>query len=144
MIKYNNTAIVSHFYTVYRILGLKISGSCEGSYGSNDYIISPNFPKLYDNNLDCRWRISAPVKDIITLSFSDDFDIEEGYDFLRIYDGIDIHGRLIQTYSGNNPTRFIPTGNNLYLQFKTDISAGYDQGLKSGFKIEVGTMGKHI
>ena len=84
------------------------------------------------------------MKDIITLSFSDDFDIEEGYDFLRIYDGIDIHGRLIETYSGKNPTRFIPTGNNLYLQFKTDISAGPDQGLQSGFKIEVGTMGKHI
>ena len=64
--------LISHFNIA---LELTIESTCDNTFDSDGYIMSPNYPQQYENNLDCRWTIKAPVENIITLTLSE-FDIE--------------------------------------------------------------------
>ena len=119
----------------YEISGVVISGTCVGTYGPSNYITSPNYPQQYDNDIDCRWSISYPGGNNLTLSFLD-FKTER-YDTLKVYEGTNIHGSLIDTYSGDNtPSPIVSNGNNMYLRFTSDSTTTY-----RGFKI--GVSGKY-
>ena len=123
----------------YEILGVAISGTCVGTYNTRNYITSPNYPQMYGNDIDCRWLISSPGVNNLTLEFLD-FQTESSSDYLNVYEGQNIHGNLIDTYSGNTLSPIVSNGNNLYLRFTSgshsDLSFTY-----RGFKIEI--MGKY-
>ena len=116
--------------------GVEISGSCEDTYSPSNYIKSPNYPQRYGDGIDCRWSIAAPVEQKITLQILD-FETEVNADFLSVYEGTNIGGSLLTTYSGILPAPFVSTGPNIYLRFTSDDGTSYP-----GFKIVVSSKYK--
>ena len=110
-----------------------ISGSCVGTYGPSNYIVSPNYPQEYDNDIDCRWLISSPGKKNLTLKFLD-FETTSYNDDLNVFDGTNIHGNLLNTYSrdDSSPSPIVSSGSYMYLRFTSD-----SWWSSRGFKIEV-------
>ena len=107
-------------------------GSCEGTYGL-DYLISPNYPQNHDANADCRWLITAPVDNILTITFLD-FDTNAD---LFVYDGANVHSQLLKKVSQHPfPGLIISTGNRLYIRLTT-------REVMRGFKVEIGNIGNH-
>ena len=121
-------------------------GSCQGTNDSRDYITSPNYPQNYEKNLDCRWLITVPVENIVTLTF-DDFMTWPGHDELFVYDGAIIKGQPIKRLTGagdplgsgtgSKPNLISSTKNEMYLRFTTR------EGRSRGFKIKIGSVGKY-
>ena len=131
------------------ILGLIIDASCNDTYNSGGYLMSPNYPQQYEKDLDCRWTIKAPVENIITLTVSAfDTACSPECDNLYIYDGANSNGRLLTTLSGDDSMPFTSTGNTIYLKFSTDnndndyYSDYYFGDSAIGFKILVEAVGK--
>ena len=123
----------------YEISGVAISGTCNGTYGPSGYIQSPNYPQSYGPNLDCRWLVSFPGPKNLTVTFWE-FQISLSHT-LQIYDGQNIHGHLINEYSGfssNSP--IVSNGNNIYLRF---VVTRFPTEIK-GFKIEVSGKCKYV
>ena len=109
--------------------------------------MSPNYPQQYENDLDCRWTIKAPVEKIIALTISE-FRTDDGGDNLfnpffganlKIYDGTNIHGAIVGTLTGYDSIPLSSTGNSLYLKFSTN--SDYTE---KGFKIKADAVGKYI
>ena len=98
--------------------------------------MSPNYPQDYENNLDCRWTIKAPVGNIIKLSFLDFYTDTDSSDELYIYDGANVHGQLLETISESYNRPFASKTNNINLKFATIYA-------KSGFIIKVDSIGKY-
>ena len=96
--------------------------------------MSPNYPQDYENNLDCRWTIKAPVGNIIKLNFL--YFHTESSDKLYIYDGANVHGQLLETISESYNHPFASKTNNINLKFATNYA-------KSGFIIKVDSIGKY-
>ena len=130
-------ATVSHLHTSYKTTGLGIWGSCEDTFSASNYIKSPNYPQNYGDGIDCRWSISSPVEQKITLLIVD-FETEHSADFLKVYEGTNIGGRLLTTYSGIFPVPFVSTEPNIYLRFTSNGRTSYQ-----GFNIEVSSKYKY-
>lgn len=76
----------------------------------------------YLNDMDCRKLIQPPGADFITLNFSD-FNIENNYDFVRVYDGISISDPLLGEFTGNSiPPTVSSSGGSMLIHFTTDYS----------------------
>ena len=116
----------------YEIPGLVIAGSCFGTYGPSNYIVSPNYPQDYGNDIDCRWLISSPGINSLTLKFLD-FEITYG-ETLYVFEGANIHGNLLDKYSYGSKysSPIASSGSNMYLRFISDKRLS-----PRGFKIEV-------
>ncbi|XP_066263200.1 deleted in malignant brain tumors 1 protein-like [Branchiostoma lanceolatum] len=68
---------------------------CGGSLTAppKGYVTSPNYPMAYGNNENCEWTITVPEGNTVNLTV-DSFNVEDGYDFLNIYDG-DSNSRIL-------------------------------------------------
>jgi hypothetical protein len=76
----------------------------------------------YDANVYCEYIIVPDCATQITLNFTS-FDTEAGYDYVRIYEGIDASGNLIGTYSGRLAPFSVSTSEGtgaMYIVFSTD------------------------
>ena len=83
--------------------------------------------------MDCRWLITAPVDNILTITFLD-FDTNAD---LFVYDGANVHGQLLKKVSQHPfPGLIISTGNRLYIRLTT-------REVMRGFKVEIGNIGNH-
>ncbi|MCB2218912.1 MAG: C10 family peptidase [Bacteroidetes bacterium] len=81
--------------------------------------------KNYVNNSSCYWLITYDEAEVITLAFSE-FELEWGYDQLRIYDAAEYPAVLIQTLWGDEiPEPLTFHTNRLLLNFITDESSVY-------------------
>uniref|UniRef100_A0A8C7F586 CUB and Sushi multiple domains 2 n=1 Tax=Oncorhynchus kisutch TaxID=8019 RepID=A0A8C7F586_ONCKI len=85
-------------------------------------ILSPGWPELYKEALNCEWVIEAlpgyPIKIIF-----DKFRTEVNYDVLEVRDGRFPSSPLIGSYQGTQVPQFlISTSNFLFLLFSTDKS----------------------
>ncbi|XP_013390346.1 bone morphogenetic protein 1 [Lingula anatina] len=116
-----------------------IQSGCGGNRdltGTTGLIKSLNYGTgNYNNNANCKWKITAPAGKIIKLTFLA-FAVEEGgtscqYDKLSVYDGSSASARLIKNYCGKGTQNEISsTGNALYLTFTSDEAVE-----ESGFSI---------
>uniref|UniRef100_A0AAY4DQP8 CUB and Sushi multiple domains 2 n=1 Tax=Denticeps clupeoides TaxID=299321 RepID=A0AAY4DQP8_9TELE len=85
-------------------------------------ILSPGWPELYKEALNCEWVIEAPPGYPIKIIF-DKFRTEVNYDVLEVRDGQYPSSPLIGSYQGTQVPQFlISTSNFLYLSFSTDKS----------------------
>ncbi|MEQ2217400.1 CUB and sushi domain-containing protein 2, partial [Xenoophorus captivus] len=85
-------------------------------------ILSPGWPELYKEALNCEWVIEAPPGYPIKIIF-DKFRTEVNYDVLEVRDGRFPSSPLIGSYQGTQVPQFlISTSNFLYLLFTTDKS----------------------
>ena len=67
------------------------------SYASG--IIFSNMQQKYSNDMNCNWTISSNAK--LELAFIR-FQIESGYDFVKVYDGPTSSSTLIGEYDGDS------------------------------------------
>ena len=128
--------LISHFNLA---LELIIEATCDNTFDSDGYIMSPNYPQQYENDLDCRWTIKAPVEKIIALTISEFRTDSDGGDNLKIYHGSNIHGAIVGTLPEYDPISLLSTGNSLYLKFSTN-----SYGTDKGFKIKADAVGKYL
>lgn len=92
------------------------ASACSGTY--KDSGANGN----YSNNENSVMTISASNNNCIQVSFTQ-FNLEDGFDFLTIYDGTSTNGLLIGTYTGtNSPGTIKSTTGSLTFEFKSDIS----------------------
>uniref|UniRef100_A0A672G2T7 CUB and sushi domain-containing protein 1-like n=1 Tax=Salarias fasciatus TaxID=181472 RepID=A0A672G2T7_SALFA len=100
---------------------------CEAPCGgdlkaSSGIILSPGWPELYKEALNCEWIIEAPPGYPIKIIF-DKFRTEVNYDVLEVRDGRFPSSPLIGSYQGTQVPQFlISTSSFLYLLFSTDKS----------------------
>ncbi|AWP21874.1 putative CUB and sushi domain-containing protein 2 [Scophthalmus maximus] len=98
-------------------------------------ILSPGWPELYKEALNCEWIIEAPPGYPIKIIF-DKFRTEVNYDVLEVRDGRFPSSSLIGSYQGTQVPQFlISTSNFLYLLFSTDKSHS-----DIGFRIRYETL----
>uniref|UniRef100_A0A671RP15 CUB and sushi domain-containing protein 2-like n=1 Tax=Sinocyclocheilus anshuiensis TaxID=1608454 RepID=A0A671RP15_9TELE len=113
---------------------------CEAPCGGNlkassGIILSPGWPELYKEALNCEWIIEAPPGYPIKIIF-DKFRTEVNYDVLEVRDGRYPSSPLIGSYQGTQVPQFlISTSNFLYLLFTTDKSHS-----DIGFRIRYETL----
>jgi len=75
----------------------------------------------YGDNLDCGVRIHAPAGHTISFDF-DNFNLEQGYDYLSIFDGADESAPILGHFSGSQPPpSVVSTGTDIYVKFETDV-----------------------
>ncbi|CAH2222352.1 Hypothetical predicted protein [Pelobates cultripes] len=96
---------------------------CGGNMsGPTGVILSPQYPEPYPPLKECDWRVTVSSDYVIALSFNI-FNIEPGYDFLHIYDGVDSLSPLIGSFYGSQlPDRIESSSNSLFLAFRSDAS----------------------
>ncbi|XP_067112326.1 CUB and sushi domain-containing protein 2 [Osmerus mordax] len=98
-------------------------------------ILSPGWPELYKEALNCEWIIEAPPGYPIKIIF-DKFRTEVNYDILEVRDGRFPSSSLIGSYQGTQVPQFlISTSNFLFLLFSTDKSHS-----DIGFRIRYETL----
>ncbi|XP_035665050.1 C-type mannose receptor 2-like [Branchiostoma floridae] len=86
-------------------------------------VTSPNYPDNYGNDETCDWTITVPEGSTVLLSI-DSFDLEDGFDFLTIYDGGSDGTTELQSLTGQlssvNP--ITSTSNQMFVRFTSDGS----------------------
>ena len=98
--------------------------------------MSLNYPRKYDKTVDCQWLVMSPITNSIILNFTV-FSIGGG-EFLSIYEGVDLNGRLLNRYNGNpDPFETWINTKSLYMTFEPTLSAPHP-----GFNITLLTFGK--
>uniref|UniRef100_W5MX16 Cubilin n=1 Tax=Lepisosteus oculatus TaxID=7918 RepID=W5MX16_LEPOC len=105
------------------------------------YVMSPNYPSNYPQNVDCIWVITVPSGRVIQLDFEDEFYIESSarpsclYDYLELRDGATSSADLIARLCGIQlPSTQHSTGSVMYLRFRTDSSVTH-KGFKAKYSI---------
>ncbi|KAK9396207.1 cubilin [Crotalus adamanteus] len=91
--------------------------------GTDGQIASPLWPRKYPHFSNYQWMITVNETQVIhgDITQMDIEDVNNCYnDKLKIYDGPDIHSRLIGTYCGVAPSSFTSSGNSVTLQFTSD------------------------
>lgn len=97
----------------------------------------PNGP--YDNYENFNLVITPNPGNYATLTFTE-FDVEEDYDYLYIYDGTNIPANLIDDFSGSNaPTYIVATNDDgiISLRFTSDVLYVFN-----GFRAVIGCIPK--
>ncbi len=85
----------------------------------------------YGNRENCAFAIKPPAGNPVTLTFLS-FDLENRYDYLRVYDGTSNAGTLLGSFTGSsNPADLVGTSGALYIEMETDRSV-----VNSGFVAE--------
>ncbi|MBI2969081.1 MAG: Ig-like domain-containing protein [Bacteroidetes bacterium] len=83
----------------------------------------------YLENSNCSWLIQPVGANNVTLHFTN-FDVENGYDFVNVYDGADGTAPLLAAFTGSSlPPPVSSTGNTMFVQFTSDYtvnSTGWD------------------
>ncbi|KAK7079934.1 Calcium ion binding, partial [Halocaridina rubra] len=106
---------------------------------SGDSIDSPEFPKKYGPNMNCKWTLEGPVGHNVILQFFE-FDTEKNFDTVQILSG----GRTedssvsLTTLSGRQDLTnklFISASNFMIIKFKTDASVE-KRGFRASWKTE--------
>ena len=75
----------------------------------------------YLDNQTLSWLIQPYGADAITFDLNT-MDTEDGYDFVRVYDGVDANAPLLGSYSGTQTGIVTSTGGSLYVEFTSDVS----------------------
>lgn len=76
----------------------------------------------YSNDLACSWTITPYAAATITLNFSE-FAVEDGFDYVSIYDGNSTNDTLIAQFTGNNiPPEVVAKTGKMHILFESDGS----------------------
>ena len=93
----------------------------------------------YASSLECGVRLNGFIGSTYTLTF-DEFETEQGVDFLRVYDGPSSDAPRLAELSGKTtPTEITSTGRTMYLQFTSN-----DNTPAVGFRVAFSCAGTLI
>ncbi|XP_033726723.1 deleted in malignant brain tumors 1 protein-like [Pecten maximus] len=91
-------------------------------YGPTGNFLSPNFPENYYSNAEITWLITMSPDEAVLLSLHD-CDLEQNFDFVRVYDGPDASSSLIASLTGDIiPYPFRSTDRFMTVVFRSDYS----------------------
>ncbi|XP_061094184.1 cubilin [Conger conger] len=120
------------------------SRACGGAIELSDsdppgYIMSPNYPNNYPQNIDCVWVLTVPNGEAVQLDFQEEFFIEPWngcpYDYLELRDGASYEAAVIARLCGSElPSTQRSTGSVMKLRFRTDGSVTH-RGFKAQYSI---------
>ncbi|CAL4150116.1 unnamed protein product [Meganyctiphanes norvegica] len=115
------------------------------SSGSN--INSPDYPKKYSGNMNCKWTLEAPVGHSIRLQFFE-FDTEKNFDTVQILTGGRTEDSAVSlvTISGRQDltNKFFDSASNfMIIKFKSDASVE-KRGFRASWKAEPQQCGGDI
>ncbi len=102
----------------------------------NGTFTSPYYPRRYDSNLDCIWRIRVPSNYKIRLSFN--YFQTERADCVSVYDGKSVYGTSLGRFCGDHyslPFSVTSNANYMTVRFFTDGSGTYGGFFSSYFSI---------
>lgn len=89
----------------------------------------------YGNRENCGFAIKPPAGNPVTLTFSS-FNLENRYDYLRVYDGTSNLGTLLGSFTGSSePADLVGSSGALYIEIDTDgsvVSSGFVAEWTSG------------
>ena len=98
--------------------------ACNGGeyfYSWSGTIYSPNYPFSYDSNMNCVWFIQLPSDNYVVNLTAEYFHLEQGYDFLFIFNGSSIYSPILASWTGYQAGRSIlSSSSNMTLQFTSD------------------------
>ncbi|CAL1282886.1 unnamed protein product [Larinioides sclopetarius] len=102
-------------------------------------ISSPNYPDVYEANLNCEWLIRIHPDNRLKLTFQE-FMLEHhsncSFDYLEIYSGNSDRAPLLGRYCGQTPPpELLSNTNQLFIRFRSDNSVHHN-----GFKAEYKTI----
>ena len=103
-------------------------------HGESLTVVSPNYPDNYPNHANVQWLVSGP-EDYRTVAKFHTFDLESGYDYLRIGSGLnagDLTSQLVQLSGSSLPDDVVSINNEMWLNFSSDSSV-----TRNGFWIEI-------
>ncbi|MCF8231024.1 MAG: C10 family peptidase [Bacteroidales bacterium] len=90
----------------------------------------------YGTNAECSWLLTPPTsQDSVEYFEVDflDFNLEDGADYLKVYDGATTDAELIGEYTGSElPSSFDSSGDTLLIEFVTDDN----ETIHDGFRLE--------
>ncbi|XP_066263249.1 cubilin-like [Branchiostoma lanceolatum] len=110
--------------------GSKTAQGFQFSYIVN--VTSPNYPEHYDNDQTCELTITVPEGKYVHLTFNS-FNLEDGYDFMNIYDGGSDSATQSHRLTGELPVYpIISTSHEMFVRFTSD---GW--GTRQGFQFTV-------
>ena len=104
------------------------STSCSGTdylYATStaQYILSPNYPNSYIDNLNCAWRISASYSGYVIQLSVLNLDLESCCDYVDVYDGSSSsYSKITRLTSSVQNAVFHSTQRYMYIRFYTDSS----------------------
>ncbi|KAI8497869.1 hypothetical protein Bbelb_245210 [Branchiostoma belcheri] len=85
-------------------------------------VTSPNYPENYKPDQTCDWLITVPEGSSVRLTF-DSFHVENGYDYLYIYDGDSDSATELQKLTGGlSVDPITSTSNKIFVKFVSDES----------------------
>ncbi|XP_019613603.1 PREDICTED: bone morphogenetic protein 1-like [Branchiostoma belcheri] len=85
-------------------------------------VTSPNYPENYKPDQTCGWLITVPEGSSVRLTF-DSFHVEDGYDYLYIYDGDSDSATELQKLTGElSIDPITSTSNKMFVKFDSDES----------------------
>uniref|UniRef100_A0A8C5QEG6 Metalloendopeptidase n=1 Tax=Leptobrachium leishanense TaxID=445787 RepID=A0A8C5QEG6_9ANUR len=122
------------------------SVQCGGAfYAPTKHFTSPGYPNKYSTNMKCKWIITCPPENQISLKISD-FQLEGMfnkkcfYDYLSVYNGPDAASPLLGKFCGTRYTSPIKsTGNTMYIEFLSDKSNVF-KGFQAIYTFAISTM----
>lgn len=101
------------------------------------FITTPNYPSLYDNDLSCIWRFTTNNSSgIIFIIRIFQFDLETGYDLLRVGSGSEIDpASVVAVLSSDSfPNKIAIDDTDMWMLFTSDYALA-----KSGLFLAVET-----
>ncbi|BFZ22228.1 hypothetical protein BsWGS_25267 [Bradybaena similaris] len=91
--------------------------------GSTGYLMTSNYPQLYESNSYCTWTITVNATDVVIIFRLNDYSVEGcPYDYLEVYDGSNSDAPLLRQICDNWQLPVKSTGNSMYIVFKSDYS----------------------
>lgn len=115
-----------------------VSSYCSGTTylsASSDSFSDGSGNNNYSNDSDCEWLIEPTSASSITLSFSS-FDLEQGFDYVRVYNGSTTTSTMIGEFSGSTiPSDVTSNTGTMLVHFTSDNSItedGFEANYSSG------------
>ncbi|XP_050497170.1 cubilin-like [Diabrotica virgifera virgifera] len=136
-IKYKGSMSIEGFRLKYQEVSAKCGGNIIlSSYDNFTEISSPNYPNIPNPHIECNWRITAPLGEILRIDFEDRFDLTNkpncDVEYVEIRDGGTEHSSSIGKFCRTSPSSVYTTDNMMFIKFFTDTDEP-----KNGFKAKI-------
>lgn len=111
--------IVSNYTPPVLCSGAQTISTCSGT-------ITDGSSGVYNNNMSCTWLIAPANATSVSITFTN-FNTEQDYDFVRVYNGSNASAPLLGQYSGSSlPGTLTANSGQMFVRFTSDVTITSD------------------